>query len=269
MSPKINLRALGQRAMMSPKINQCTLDETTCSDVTATSTAYDTDSNRSSCDTHETHGTRRVQFHDEIVVHKETMVMSEEEFQAYYLQVQDFERFNMDVKETTMKWLQHLAERAAFDEERFTIRGLEAFMDHLMHLSCKKKTCTGRKDQHCKAVLKEYRRQTGAVSSRYMEEKVRAMSERFSAAAVKQAIKLGKTDALHEKASSSQGANVPTSRLDDAHFNVRRLPVPVKTVDSPELDRSIERNKQRGLLSFMKKKSSRSVPNPDEEIHWC
>jgi hypothetical protein len=257
MSPKIH------RSITIPgAIDDKPRDETVVSDVTTISTDNDEDS-RCSCETRMKPCTRQVRFDDDIVIHKETGVMSKAEFRAYYMQLHDLERCHMDVKETIKKWLRHFGGRTTFDDERFTIRGLEGLLDHLKHMNCMTKSRASLKDQHCKAVLKEYIRQTrvaSSFSSRNLEEKVRAISERFSAAALKRAIKLGENDALHV-------ASLSSSPLGGARFNsdpILRLSRPVKAIDCRECARPIQRSKkERGVLSFLKKRSSRS-PCEDE-----
>lgn len=139
---------------------------------------------------------------------------SEEELQASFTQPDDAKRVDMDLKATIQQWADYKRGNIPhFNEDEFTMRGLEEALDHLRCSRSKNNVYAQPirvsrhelKTMHTNGVLEEVERQkkrrnvSSSSSNRqffYDAEELRRVSERLSESARQQAIRTADTDQL-------------------------------------------------------------------------
>jgi hypothetical protein len=137
---------------------------------------------------------RHVRFEcDNTVVHK-TEPMSDEEFKAYYMQPEDFDRVDNDIRESIIKWVDHEAGKNNVDPESYSVRGLEDLIDHIKTIHCSKNSRVQEKDLHSQVVLQAVREQQTTGVGMLDTEQLRLVSERSSSLAQHRALQIAKTD---------------------------------------------------------------------------
>jgi hypothetical protein len=127
------------------------------------------------------------------VVH-ESEPMSSQEFEDYYMQDEDFERCDEDIKESIIKWIRHELGRENDDQEEFSVRGLEEMIDHIQTMHCAKKSKHEESQRHIQTVLQAVREQQTSGAADLDTEKIRLVSERSSALALHQALQAAEKD---------------------------------------------------------------------------
>lgn len=199
-----------------------------------------------------------------VAVHHDTVPMTKEEFQAYFMQPQDFERCNQGTKDSLLKWVQHKKEKTPFDEEENSIRGLEDYLDHMKNAKCPNKGRAGQNLNHIQTVLKEVRQQR--MNSNNITEKIRCISERSSRVALERAIRLAIQDENDSYSSTASRTLLSQSLLEPMDVSrIRRVENvdwrnvvcskhPVQSPkEQPKEPSSPSNKKPRRFLGFMKR----------------
>jgi hypothetical protein len=116
--------------------------------------------------------------------------MSSLEFQAYFMQRKDYERCDKDINESVKKWMQFQAGRILFDEERFSVRGVEGVINHMKCMHCPKNQSRIQQTRmQIRAVLRACKQQPHDV------EHTRIISQSYSKAALDLALRTAERDA--------------------------------------------------------------------------
>jgi hypothetical protein len=153
--------------------------------------------------------------------------MSSLELQAYFMQGKDYERCDKDINESVKKWVHFQAGRiAAFDEEQFSVRGVEGVVNHIKCLRCPKKPSRIQQTKlQIRAVLKASKYQPENV------EQLRYISQSYSKAALDLAVRTGERDAawvLRTTAAQDENpANSSSSRSSSKHPFQQECATPV------------------------------------------
>jgi hypothetical protein len=174
----------------------------------------------------------------------ESEPMSSQEFQDYYMQDEDFERCDKDIKESIIKWIRRELGREKYAQDEFTVRGLEEMIDHIQTMHCTKKSKREESQMHIQQVLQAVREQH-AVGAAALDtaEQIRRVSERSSALALHQALQRAAKDESELVAKIQSSNHPPACRLPQ--------PEPVNQDCAPPEHRSTTAQR---MLSFFKRR---------------
>ena len=157
---------------------------------------------------------------------------TDEDFQHYFMQEEDFNRCDADIELTTFRWEKHKRSKMPFDEKVNTIRGLE----EILHYDPKREAA---RTKHVQDVLTESLKQKVNGNTELDWEKVRAVALRTSHDAERRARQLGAQDEKDAR---------------DGVSASRRLPSFQKTKRTGERPGRKSVNKMRLMLSMKAKK---------------
>jgi hypothetical protein len=198
--------------------------------------------------------------------------MSEEEARAYYMQPEDFQRCDEDIKRTVRKWLKHVRENEPFDFEYCSVRGAEQLVDHMQRKKgINNDTRSGAeiKLHHVQDVLKEVKFQQSSSRKThralYNVDRIRQASLRSAGESVYRAVELAEQDEedlrkIHPRWSAMhpRGPKRTPLVLIEIQLQAEETKANVTSIQKPLLTslKSIDFARRRGIMfgSFLQRK---------------